>query len=136
VIVQAVNFAVTFVVIAFLFGIIFKYLPDVQISWKDIRVGAIFTAILFTIGRSLIGLYIEKVGPGSAYGAAGSLIIILVWVYYTAAILYFGAEFTQVYSECYGGSIRPASYAVHVKKIEEEKEVSVLPKQDHKIDED
>jgi membrane protein len=136
VIVEAVNFAVTFVVIAFLFGIIFKYLPDVEISWKDIRVGAIFTAILFTVGRSLIGLYIEKVGPGSAYGAAGSLIVILVWVYYTAAILYFGAEFTQVYSECYGGKIRPASYAVHVKKIEEEKEVNVLPTQDHKIDED
>ncbi|NEU09062.1 YihY/virulence factor BrkB family protein [Flavihumibacter sp. R14] len=136
VLVEIINGVVTFVVIAALFGIIFKYLPDVEISWKDIRVGAIFTAILFTGGRYLISLYIEQVGPGTAYGAAGSLIVILVWVYYTAAILYFGAEYTQVYSECYGGKIRPASYAVHILKVEEEKEVSELPKQDHKIEED
>ena len=136
VLVEIINVVVTFVVIAALFGIIFKYLPDVEIGWKDIRVGAIFTAILFTGGRFLISLYIEKVGPGTAYGAAGSLIVILVWVYYTAAILYFGAEYTQVYSECYGGKIRPASYAVHIVKTEEEKEVGVLPKQDHKIEED
>ena len=102
-VIEVVNAAVTFIVIASLFSIIFKFLPDVEISWKDVRVGAIFTAVLFTIGRYLIGLYIEKVGPGTAYGAAGSLIIILVWVYYTSAILYFGAEFTQVYAECYGG---------------------------------
>ena len=133
-IIEILNAAITFVVIAALFGIIFKFLPDVEISWKDVRVGAIFTAILFTIGRYLIGLYIEKVGPGSAYGAAGSLIIILVWVYYTSAILYFGAEFTQVYAECYGGKITPAPYAVHIVKTEEEREVSELPKQDHKIE--
>lgn len=133
--IEAVNAAVTFVVIASLFGIIFKFLPDVEIAWKDVRVGAIFTAVLFTIGRYLIGLYIEKIGPGTAYGAAGSLIIILVWVYYTSAILYFGAEFTQVYAECYGGKISPATYAVHVVTTEEEKEVSVLPKQEHDIDE-
>ena len=135
VLVEIINAVVTFVVIAALFGIIFKYLPDVEISWKDIRVGAIFTALLFTIGRFVIGLYIEKVGPGSAYGAAGSLIVILVWVYYTAAILYFGAEYTQVYAQCYGGKIRPAPYAVHIERVEQEKEVSELPKQDHKIDE-
>jgi len=135
VLVEIINAVVTFVVIAALFGIIFKYLPDVEISWKDIRVGAIFTALLFTLGRFIIGLYIEKVAPGSAYGAAGSLIVILVWVYYTAAILYFGAEYTQVYAECYGGKIRPAPYAVHVLKVEEEKEVSELPKQEHKIEE-
>lgn len=134
-VIEVVNASVTFIVIAALFGIIFKFLPDVEISWKDVRVGAIFTAVLFTIGRYLIGLYIEKVGPGTAYGAAGSLIIILVWVYYTSAILYFGAEFTQVYAECYGGKISPATYAVHVVTTEEEKEVRVLPKQDHDIDE-
>ena len=134
-VVEVVNAVITFVVIAALFGIIFKYLPDVKISWKDVRVGAIFTAILFTIGRFLIGMYIEKIGPGSAYGAAGSLIVILVWVYYTAAILYFGAEYTQVYAECYGGKISPATYAVHVITTEEEKEVKELPKQEHKIDE-
>lgn len=135
VIVEVVNAVVTFIVIATLFGIIFKYLPDVEITWKDIRVGAVFTALLFTVGRLLIGLYIEKAGPGTAYGAAGSLIVILVWVYYTAAILYFGAEYTQVYAECYGGKIKPASYAVHVLKVEEERNVKELPKQDHKIDE-
>jgi membrane protein len=134
-VIEVVNAAVTFIVIASLFGIIFKFLPDVEISWKDVRVGAIFTAVLFTIGRYLIGLYIEKIGPGTAYGAAGSLIIILVWVYYTSAILYFGAEFTQVYAECYGGKISPASYAVHIITTEEEREVRVLPKQEHDIDE-
>lgn len=133
--VQLINASITFVVIAALFAIIFKYLPDVIISWKDIRIGALFTALLFTIGRTLIGLYIENVAPGSTYGAAGSLIVILVWVYYTSAILYFGAEFTQVYAQCYGGTIKPAKYAVHVITTEEEKEVRVLPKQDHDIEE-
>ncbi len=125
------NFALTFTIISALFGIIFKFLPDVEISWKDVRVGAFFTAALFIIGKFLIGLYIEKVGPGSAYGAAGSIIVILVWVYYTSAILYFGAEFTQVYSECYGGKIKPASYAVHIIQTEKEKTVKVLPSQEH-----
>jgi membrane protein len=129
VLVNAFNITLTFIIISVLFGIIFKFLPDVKIGWKDVRAGAIFTAILFMIGRFVIGLYIEKVGPGSAYGAAGSLIIILVWVYYTAAILYFGAEFTQVYAECYGGKIEPAEYAVHVVQTEREKSVKVLPSQ-------
>lgn len=127
------NIVLTFIIIATLFGIIFKFLPDVTINWKDVRAGALFTALLFTIGRILIGLYISKVGPGSAYGAAGSLIVILVWVYYTAAILYFGAEFTQVYAQTYGGTIRPAKYAVHIVKTEQEKEVGALPSQDHHI---
>jgi membrane protein len=133
--IEVINAAITFVVISSLFAIIFKFLPDVEIACKDVRVGAIFTAVLFTVGRYLIGLYIETVGPGTAYGAAGSLIIILIWVYYTSAILYFGAEFTQVYAECYGGKISPASYAVHIVTTEEEREVKVLPKQDHDIDE-
>lgn len=125
------NLVLTFIVISALFGIIFKYLPDVLIEWKDVRMGAFFTAILFMLGKFLIGLYIEQVGPGSAYGAAGSLIVILIWVYYTAAILFFGAEFTQVYADCYGGKIKPAEYAVHVLQVEEEKKVAVLPAQDH-----
>ena len=130
-VINGVNLILTFVVISTLFGIIFKFLPDVMIEWKDVKMGAYFTAILFMIGKFLIGLYIEKVGPGSAYGAAGSLIVILIWVYYTSAILFFGAEFTQVYSDCYGGKIRPAEYAVHVTQVEEEKKVAVLPAQDH-----
>jgi len=125
------NLVITFIVISALFGIIFKYLPDVLIEWKDVKMGAFFTAILFMFGKFLIGLYIEQVGPGSAYGAAGSLIVILIWVYYTSAILFFGAEFTQVYADCYGGKIKPAEYAVHVVHVEEEKKVAVLPHQDH-----
>lgn len=132
-VVESVNAGLTFGVIAALFAIIFKYLPDVEIAWKDVRIGAIFTAAMFTLGRFLIGLYIEQVGPGSAYGAAGSLIVILVWVYYTSAILYFGAEFTQVYAQCYGGKIAPASYAVAIITTEKEKEVDVLPEQDHEV---
>ena len=130
-VINGVNLILTFMVISTLFGIIFKFLPDVMIEWKDVKMGAYFTAILFMIGKFLIGLYIEKVGPGSAYGAAGSLIVILIWVYYTSAILFFGAEFTQVYSDSYGGKIRPAEYAVHVTQVEEEKKVAVLPAQDH-----
>ena len=126
---QLFNIGLTFLIIALLLAIIFRFLPDVKIKWKDVRAGAIFTAILFMIGRYFIGLYIEKVGPGSTYGAAGSIIVILVWVYYAAAILYFGAEFTQVYTEKHGRRIEPASYAVHIIQTEEEKEVKVLPEQ-------
>lgn len=129
--INAFNFIITFIVISALFGIIFKFLPDVHIGWKDVKTGAFFTALLFMLGKFLIGLYIEKIGPGSAYGAAGSLIIILIWVYYTSAILFFGAEFTQVFADCFGEKIKPASYAVHVVQVEEEKKVAVLPPQDH-----
>jgi len=131
ILVQAFNIVLTFVIITVLFGIIFKFLPDVRISWKDVRVGAIATAVLFMIGRFLIGFYLQMAGTGSAYGAAGSIIVILTWVYYTAAILYFGAEFTQVYAEKFGGSIKPSAYAVHVVQTEEEVEVHELPPQGH-----
>lgn len=131
ILVQAFNIFLTFSIITVLFAIIFKFLPDVKISWKDVRVGAIATALLFMLGRVLIGLYLEMAGTGSTFGAAGSLIVILTWVYYTAAILYFGAEFTQVYAEKFGGSIQPADYAVHVVQTEEEVAVKVLPKQNH-----
>ncbi len=124
---QIGNLLLSFTVIMTLFGVIFKVLPDAKIAWKDVRAGAFFTACLFMLGRFLIGLYIDYSGTGSAYGAAGSLIIILVWVYYTAAILYFGAEFTKVYAEYTGARIEPADYAVYVEQFEKEKTVSVLP---------
>lgn len=124
---QIGNILLSFTVIMTLFGVIFKVLPDAKIAWKDVRAGAFFTACLFMLGRFLIGLYIDYSGTGSAYGAAGSLIIILVWVYYTAAILYFGAEFTKVYAEYTGARIEPADYAVYVEQFEKEKTVSVLP---------
>ncbi|WP_299288157.1 YihY/virulence factor BrkB family protein [uncultured Mucilaginibacter sp.] len=125
--VNILNVVISFIVITVLFGVIFKVLPDVKIGWKDVRSGALFTAVLFMIGRFLIGLYISTTGTGSTYGAAGSLIVILVWVYYTAAILYFGAEFTQVYAEYKGVKIAPADYAVHVQQTEVERDVDVLP---------
>lgn len=122
-----INFILTFLITSFIFGIVFKILPDVKIKWKNVKAGAIFTALFFMGGRYLIGLYIEKTATGSTYGAAGAIIIILVWVYFTSAILYMGAEFTQVYSEAMGNRIEPSDYAVHVEEKEHEKNVSVLP---------
>lgn len=126
-----INMALTFLIIAFLFGVIFKVLPDVEITWKDVRVGAIATALLFMLGRYLIGQYLSIAGTGSAFGAAGSVIVILTWIYYTAAILYFGAEFTQVYAETFGTAIKPSEYAVYVVQQEQELNVKELPSQGH-----
>ncbi|RWY52340.1 YihY/virulence factor BrkB family protein [Mucilaginibacter gilvus] len=132
---KVVNLGITLLVISTLFGIIFKFLPDVKIKWKDVRSGAIFTAILFILGQYLIGLYIQYTSQGSTstYGAAGSLIVVLVWIYYTAAILYIGAEFTQVYAEAIGSRIEPAEYAVHVQQTEVERTVAQLPAQNPEI---
>ena len=110
-----------------LFGVIFKVLPDVKIKWRDVRSGAFFTAILFMIGQYAIGLYIGYTANSSAYGAAGSILVVLVWIYYTAAILYIGAEYTQVYAEAIGSKIEPADYAVHVQQTEVERTVTTLP---------
>jgi membrane protein len=133
IIIYAVNLGITFVVITTLFAIIFKVLPDVKISWKDVRSGAIFTALLFMLGQYLIGLYIQYFANSSAYGAAGSIIVILTWIYYTSAILYIGAEFTQVYAEAIGSKIEPAEYAVAIKQTEIEMDVAKLPTQNPDI---
>ncbi len=119
---NVLNVVIGFGVIAILFGTIFKVLPDAKIAWKDVRVGAFFTAILFMLGRYGISFYIETAGTASLYGAAGSIIIILLWVYYTAAILYLGAEFTRAYADHSGIKIIPAEYAVFVKQTEVELE--------------
>lgn len=121
------NLAVTFVIIVVLFGIIFKFLPDASLKWKHVRTGAIFTALLFIAGRYLIGLYIRQSATASTYGAAGSIVVILLWVYFSAVILYIGAEFTQVYTESKGERIPPAGYAVHVQQQEVEHDVASLP---------
>ncbi|AKD55742.1 YihY/virulence factor BrkB family protein [Spirosoma radiotolerans] len=125
--ITALNFLISTSVVTALFGIIFKVLPDAKIAWKDVRWGALFTALLFMLGRYLIGLYIETTSTSSAYGAAGSLIVILTWIYYTAAILYFGAEFTQAYANHFGIKIEPADYAVYVEQTERERDVAALP---------
>lgn len=121
--------AVTLAVVTSIFTIIFKVLPDVELKWRPAIIGALFTALLFGIGKYMIGIYIEVGNPASAFGAAGSIIVILLWIYYTAIILYFGAEFTQAYAEKYGDGIKPSKYAVHTKIVVVEKEVTALPPQ-------
>ncbi|MEC4895287.1 MAG: YihY/virulence factor BrkB family protein [Oscillatoria sp. PMC 1051.18] len=111
---QFINIIVSFGVITLLFALIYKYLPDVKIKWSDVKIGAIITALLFTLGKYIIGLYLGRGSFASTYGAAGSVIIILAWVYYSAQILFFGAEFTQVYARKYGSQIMPDRHSVSV----------------------
>jgi membrane protein len=124
-----VNNAITLAAVTAVFTIIFKVLPDVDLRWKSAIIGALFTALLFSLGKFAIGIYIEKGDPGSAFGAASSVIVILLWIYYTSIILYFGAEFTQAYAEKYDGGISPSKYAVHTQITIVEKKVDVLPPQ-------
>lgn len=105
------NFGLSFVVVTGLFALIFKVLPDAKVAWRDVWVGALLTAALFTIGKYALGLYLGKSNVASAYGAAGSLVLILLWVYYSAQILLYGAEFTQVYANRLGERIVPAPNA-------------------------
>jgi membrane protein len=118
------NYLLTFVVITLLFAIIFKFLPDAKIRWKDVSVGAFATAILFIIGKFAITFYLAHTDFATANGTAGSIIVLLVWIYYSSVILFLGAEFTQVYSHRYGRKITPSDYAVFVeiKEIEKPKE--------------
>ena len=102
---------VSAVVVILLFALIFKLLPDAKIAWHDVWVGAGLTTALFLVGKALIGAYLGRSSYGSAYGAAGSLVVLLVWIYYSSQILFFGAEFTQVYANRYGSQIRPSSNA-------------------------
>lgn len=112
---QGINFVLSFGVIALLFAAIFKVLPDARIAWRDVWVGAIVTALLFTVGKFLIGFYLGRSNPGEAFGAAGSLALMLVWIYYSSMILLFGAEFTQTWAESRGGGIVPERGAMRVK---------------------
>jgi membrane protein len=99
---QLVSLAVTFACVTVLFALIFKMLPDAEIAWKDVWIGGVLTALLFMVGQHLIGLYLGQSSVASAFGAAGSLVVILVWVYYSAQIVLFGAEFTHAYSKEFG----------------------------------
>ena len=111
---QILNFVLSLAVITLLFAMIFKFLPDAKIAWHDVWIGAFITAVLFTVGKVALGLYLGKSGVGSSYGAAGSLIVLLLWVYYSSQILFFGAEFTQVYANRFGSHVAPADNAVSV----------------------
>jgi membrane protein len=111
---QSANTVASFLVAALLFAMIYKYLPDVRLVWRDVWIGAVVTAMLFTAGKYAIGLYLGQAAVGSAFGAAGSFAVLLVWVYYSALISFFGAEFTQVYARRYGSGIRPQKHALRV----------------------
>ncbi len=115
---QGINYVILMVVITALFAIIFKVLPDAKIKWKDSLLGATFTAVLFLVGKFLIGFYLGFSNVGVTYGAAASIVLILLWVYYTSIILYFGAEFTKVYALSYGAGIEPDKTAVFIIKRE------------------
>jgi membrane protein len=117
-IMQVINFVVSFLVITVLFALIFKYVPDAKLRWRDIWLGAGFTALLFTVGKFLIGLYLGNSTAAEKFGAAGSLVVILLWVYYFAQISFFGAEFTQVYANKYGQGIVPSETAVSLSEAD------------------
>ncbi|PST83839.1 ribonuclease BN [Pedobacter yulinensis] len=114
------NQAVTLAVISLIFGVIFKVLPDGIIKWRDVILGSMVTAVLFMLGKFGISIYIGQSDVGSTYGAAGSLVVVLLWAYYSSIILYFGAEFTKAYAMAYGSEIHPKHYAVTTKEVEVE----------------
>jgi membrane protein len=113
----ALNIVILFIIITVLFTMIFKTLPDGKVVLRDCIIGAAFTAVLFMLGKFAIGAYLGSSAIASVYGAAGSVILILVWVYYSAIILYFGAEFTKVYAHTHGKKIIPNKYSVRLEKI-------------------
>jgi membrane protein len=120
ILVYIVNLVITFIMTSLLFGLIFKVLPDARIEWKHVRAGAFTTALLFMGGKFLISYYLGHSKMSSAYGAAGSIIVILLWVYYSAIILYFGAAYTRAYAICSGSHIYPNNYAVWIEQVEVE----------------
>ena len=120
VLVYIINLVLTFFITAVLFGMIFKVLPDARVQWKHVRIGAFTTALLFMGGKFLIGYYLGHSKMSSTYGTAGSVIVMLLWVYYSAMILYFGAVFTHVYAAKKGSMIYPNNYAVWIQQVEVE----------------
>jgi membrane protein len=110
-----------FAVIVLLFAMIFKFLPDAQVQWRDVWIGAAMTALLFGLGKWALGLYLGSGSAASAYGAASSLITLLLWIYYSSQILLFGAEFTQVYANQAGRRVQPSEYAVPIEEMEVER---------------
>lgn len=122
-------FAFTFLVVSALFAVLFKYMPDAVISWRDVRVGAVVTAALFITGKFALTLYLGRSNPGSAFGAAGALALLLVWIYYSAIIVFLGAEFTQAWAAAHGRAIVPEPGAVRV--VESTRHVRPSPTNEH-----
>jgi membrane protein len=108
---RLLELGVSLVVLTFVFALLYKYVPDAEIGWQDVWLGGLITAILFTLGKTAIGFYLGQASVGSAYGAAGSLVVLLVWVYYSALIMFFGAEFTHVWATRHG-AVTPEPHAV------------------------
>jgi membrane protein len=123
--IEPLTAVISFFILIVLFAAIFKVLPDVEIGWEDVWIGATVTAILFTLGKYLIGLYLGSSSISSSFGAAGALILILVWVYYSTTIFLFGAEFTKVYADQFGSGIHPSRNACFV---DEAKRHAKIPK--------
>jgi membrane protein len=117
---QAVTFVLSLVVTAALFAIVFRFLPDATVCWRETWIGAFATAILFSIGRWAIGTYLGQSSVGSAYGAAGSFMVLLVWVYYAALIVFMGAELTKAIARDLGRGVRPEAHAVRIETRERE----------------
>ena len=115
--IEALSFAVSFLLLFALFAVIFKYFPDVEVAWSDIKVGAIVTAALFEIGRFLLAMYLGRTATASMYGAAGSLALILLFVYYSSMLVLLGAEFTQVWAKSSGRVLQPAAGAVRLRPL-------------------
>lgn len=128
-----VNLILMFIVLTLLFGIIFKVLPDAKITWKNVLAGAVVTAILFLIGKYFLSWYLSQNAAVNAYGAAGSLVLLLLWIYYSSVILFIGAEFTQVYALHSGKRIHPNKYAVFIDTKEIETRISPLEEEIKKI---
>jgi membrane protein len=120
---QALNFVFSFLVLVMLFGLIYKVVPDVEIGWQDVWLGASMTALVFTLGNFVIGIYLGRAGAASPYGAAGSFIVLLVWIYYAAQLFLFGAEFTRVYTIKRGSRLEPAKGAEFLTRVEHAAEV-------------
>jgi membrane protein len=108
---EVFNFIVSLAVVATMFGLILRYIPSIRLPWRDIAIGSAITAVLFTIGKTAIGVYLGKASVGSAYGAAGSLVVLVVWIYYSAQIFFFGAMFTRVYAKAHGWKLKRAPSA-------------------------
>ncbi|HET9957169.1 MAG TPA: YihY/virulence factor BrkB family protein, partial [Polyangiaceae bacterium] len=115
---QVVNWVVSLALTTLLFALMFKVVPDVKIKWRDVWVGAVLTAVLFTLGKFLLALYIGKSSTTSAYGAAGSLVALVIWVYYSSQVVFVGAEFTQAYARHFGAGITPSENAVSTEEPE------------------
>jgi membrane protein len=119
---QAVNFVMSLGLITVLFAMIFKVIPDAKIAWRDVWVGAFVTSLLFSLGKLGLGVYLGRASLASPFGAAGSVIVLVVWVYYAAQILLLGAEFTQAYARRFGHDIEPSAHAVRVEMVRKEEE--------------